>query len=348
MTVNIDKFLTPTEHAAEDHAGLDGVGNLSVSGTPTGTTDHSALDHAGIPGIPVPVSTVLAPGITIPGDIETALANFDIVYLRQGNYGTLPAQITVPPDKKLICLTAGTDQGNNPSGAEMAQFTVNSNIVGFFLQDNCELRGIHINATFAGTQILINCSPGNGYRIVRDVVLDYNNVWMGAGVESQVAMGHFENIRVFAIPLANNQYAFRQTQPTSGMLQMNIFRGIKVSGNGAGANSGIGIRAFGPGIMEQCYVKWRGTGIETGNAGRIWTLRDCFVEEIQSGNGIDLLSAGGIENCYMNVVLNCIGGTGIRWPFAGAGNGGILGPNRSSGNALNYSIGPKYVNHFNV
>lgn len=124
------------------------------------------------------------------GDINTALTNYDVVYLEPGNYGNVTASVTLPINKQLIGLNGGGDQSSSTRCPIITMDVgVGAQIV---MGANTLISGIRFvfggSSTPATPFITAATANGNSY-------LQNSSFYSSAGIDSYAIAGSFKSIR---------------------------------------------------------------------------------------------------------------------------------------------------------
>jgi hypothetical protein len=327
--------VTVASHAAINHTGLPGVGDVTV-------VSHSAIDHTGIPGVGGAGITVLETTSTA-AQINTALSTYQIVYLKPGNYGALSTTITIPDDKALIALSAGPQDGG--SYGALFQPSITSSII--TMGRGSRLEGVSIIASGAGAVDLINIAGGPGWSIVRNCFIKATS-WTGRIIDASNSQPLLENIGIYctksgSVPVIDYSHSTGSNEARCAAEMRNIR--IELSG---GAGTRIGIEVSDGTIFENCYVTGPGShGFSIGGQFRNTSMFGCVATGC-GGNGFNHAGGG-----TWIIVSGCLSrsntGIGFNFPSGGGTVTGFLLGNRSDTNGGgNYTIGAAICNVGNL
>lgn len=326
--------VTVASHAVINHTGLPGVGDVTV-------VSHAAIDHTGIPGVGGAGVTVLETTSTA-AQINTALSTYQIVYLKPGNYGALSTTIAIPDDKALIALSAGPQDGANYGALFQPSHT--SAII--TLGRGSRLEGVAINASGAGAGDLISVNGGAGWSIIRNCFIKAT-AWTGRIIDASSAQPLLENIGIFCTK--NGSTPVIDYSHTSGSNEARCaaeMRNIRIELSG-GAGTRIGFDVSDGCIFENCYVTGAGShGFNISEQFRPTSVFGCVATGC-GGNGFHHASTG-----IWIIVSGCLSrgntGIGFNFPFGGTFIGFLLGNRADTNGGGNYTIGAAIGNVGNL
>lgn len=348
-------LLNATAHQGVDHTAApfnllnatahQGVNHKAAPFNLLDAADHALIDHALIPGAgggPVSANvTVLEAGSTAP-QINTALTNYSIVYLKPGSYGTLSAAITIPANKALIALSGGPQDGL----AYGALMSWNSTSSMFSVGNGGRIEGLSITASAAGTGGLLTFS-GSAWTIVKNCQISAPT-WTGRIIDAQFSMLHLENIGIVDLPKTGTAPAIHWS-PTAGSNEGRcsaIIRNVRVEFSVSGSGFREGILVADGAIIETCWVSSAGShGFQLSENFRVGSVTACRATSC-GGDGFKHSSPGpwlAVTGCQATGNA----GIGFNFPFGISGStlrGALIGNAANTNTGGNFTIGSGYVN----